>query len=112
MSNADWSSAPPVKARDVETKARELLACPFCGNDKPKIRSNGIGDFYVVCVADETEVHCEASTSDRCCETVEGAIRRWNRRSATEEQARLLYAEIKSLRVALQAALRTGEKRE
>jgi hypothetical protein len=64
-----------------ETMARELLACPFCGNDRPKIRSNGIGDYYVVCDGDEDAVHCEASTSDRRCETVEGAVRRWNRRA-------------------------------
>jgi hypothetical protein len=107
-----------------ETMARELLACPFCGNDRPKIRSNGIGDYYVVCDGDEDAVHCEASTSDRRCETVEGAVRRWNRRAGysaalaaplTEEEvdamARAQHECMAELRAAFSAFL-PPEKRE
>jgi hypothetical protein len=60
----------------------KLKPCPFCGNTKPVIRANGIGDFYVFCDAeDESDMSCGASTSDRRCETPEGAARRWNRRA-------------------------------
>lgn len=60
-----------------------LKPCPFCGGTNISILSNGIGDFYAICDGDdEDEAFCGARTSDRGCETPEGAARRWNRRVA------------------------------
>lgn len=58
----------------------QLKPCPFCGNTKVLIRSNGIGDFFAQCDGDIDEAHCGASTSDQNCETEKGAADRWNRR--------------------------------
>lgn len=59
----------------------ELLTCPFCGGNNLQIRDNGIGDYFVICYADEPEDDaCGASTSEVRCESREQAIERWNRR--------------------------------
>lgn len=62
----------------------ELKSCPFCGNRSPQILSNGIGDFFVLCEADEGEMACGASSSQVRCETERGAADRWNRRIANQ----------------------------
>src|ERR1700690_4498627 len=59
-----------------------LKPCPFCGNKNIEIRGNGNGDYYCICAGDEDEMHCEASTSDRRCESQEQAINRWNQRAS------------------------------
>lgn len=60
---------------------RTALPCPFCGNSEPQIRSNGIGDYYVICETEwEGEMACGARSSEYKCETESGAIARWNRR--------------------------------
>lgn len=67
----------------------QLKPCPFCGNPEPEIRSNGIGDYYIVCDRDdEGETSCGATSSDRRCETFESAIDRWNTRFQAAEKAR------------------------
>ena len=76
----------------------DLKPCPFCGNADLRITPNGIGDFYVICDTDfEGEMSCGASSSDRSCETEEGAAQRWNSRAegvAALQQAGDLFAEI------------------
>lgn len=64
----------------MSTKAdRVLKPCPFCGCTTPEIRSNGIGDYYVICDGDDEDVsYCGASTSDVRCESEEHAAERWN----------------------------------
>lgn len=60
----------------------KLLPCPFCGGTSVELRGNGIGDVYAICYDDDpSEMSCGASTSDRHCETDQGAIRRWNSRA-------------------------------
>lgn len=65
-------------------EAHELKPCPFCGNSRPTMRSNGIGDFYVLCEDpdDDAAMQCGASSSDHSCETQRGAADRWNRRKS------------------------------
>lgn len=59
-----------------------LLPCPFCGFDKPIIKPNGIGDFYVICEDPEDQTYaCGASSSDERCESQVFAAERWNKRS-------------------------------
>lgn len=68
----------------------ELKPCPFCGAKVAEIRSNGIGDFYVICDADDDGsgreagrfgFGCGARTSDVSCESREQAAKRWNMRA-------------------------------
>jgi hypothetical protein len=69
----------------------ELLPCPFCGNDNIEIIPNGIGDYYAICSGDGEDgdpCGCGASTSDRRCESQEGAVDRWNARAASSELQR------------------------
>lgn len=61
-------------------KIIKLKPCPFCGNTNPKLYGNRFDHFFVKCVPDNGEVFCEVKTSDRNCETPEGASDRWNRR--------------------------------
>lgn len=65
-----------------------LQPCPFCGNDKIRVESNGIGDFFAVCDADDDAIYsCGASTSAQRCESTEQAVRRWNVRPASPRPA-------------------------
>jgi hypothetical protein len=50
---------------DDEPAANTLLPCPFCGFDKPRLRSNGIGDFYILRDSEDDAVYsCGATSSD------------------------------------------------
>lgn len=74
--------APVIRpAGGLATESKHLRPCPFCGNPEPKLHSNGMGDFYVRCEAEDEDVHCGARTSDRDCETITAAVRRWNDRA-------------------------------
>lgn len=52
-------------------KPQEIFPCT-CGNTKPEVCPNGIGDYYVLC-------SCGKRSSDIRCEHQEHAIERWNR---------------------------------
>ncbi len=70
-----------TKGDDLMSAKIDLLPCPFCGNTTPEIRSNGIGDFFVICEADEGEMACGACSSQCSCETESHAASRWNKRT-------------------------------
>lgn len=73
-----------ARARELEQRwaeARRLKPCPFCGSRLAVIRSNGIGDFFVICGdSSDDDNGCGARTSDVRCEGEEYAAERWNRR--------------------------------
>lgn len=76
-SRTEMTAPKPRQKRE----ARKLKPCPFCGSRLAVIRSNGIGDFFVICGdSSDDENGCGARTSDVRCEGEEYAAERWNRR--------------------------------
>jgi Lar family restriction alleviation protein len=60
----------------ADTATPELLSCPFCGWEKPRVR-----DFARVVV---WCAQCGANVPDVRCGSEEGAIAAWNRRATLE----------------------------
>ena len=63
------------------TPAQPPLPCPFCGNTKIVVQSNGIGDYYCICGDADYESGCGARSDDYRCEDQRFAVERWNRRA-------------------------------
>lgn len=76
----------------MSDQREELRNCPFCGCTA-YLTANGMGDYFVICGDgdEEGDSHgCRASSSDMNCETIEGAIARWNRRVESDCTGKVL----------------------